>query len=241
MIDYGDRKFSIVKVGPELLFKGEDGRIFNRPPKPRATEDPDARRRAEKMQKLHRLDYAAAIARNLHVMSVGTDLVLHQHIMDGIIYEVQNSDRTRLVRIDGEWFDQYGDVHYVCETWALNVPHTMDGLKMEDWQELLTDYEIAQPFLQLGRPCLPVEDPKRYQPRRFRISTQGIFSIEGAMVRPASRYRGVISRIRINFAGLDSGLCYRMSNDEWELSMVTTGRELVEVMYRIQAAGGVEC
>ncbi|WP_433794759.1 DUF4132 domain-containing protein [Actinoplanes sp. CA-252034] len=179
-VDYGPRRFPVV-VDEHLTahVAGPDGRILTRPPKPGVKDtDAGAYQWFLQFKKDLRATAAAQTARleremHTHRTRPARDLagVLLPHPILGPIarrllwgeYDTAN----RLVRAlrvaeDGSLADVHDTTVAVSGNTPLGIVHPAElGDELAGWAQIITDYEILQPFAQVNRPAVALTAEQR--------------------------------------------------------------------------------
>jgi hypothetical protein len=204
-LDYGPRRFT---VGFDEQLKpfvtDEDGKRRKALPKPGAKDDPDLAPAAYKAFSTLKKDVRTAAAdqiRRLEACMVtgrrwpagefrellaGHPLV--RHIVRRLVWLAEEGGKTTAFRVaeDGTFADVDDDVLTVADSASAGIAHPIDlDGALGAWAEVFADYEILQPFPQLGRPVHRLTDEERAAGRLTRF--------EGLTV-PVRKVLGLTSR-----------------------------------------------
>ncbi|WP_439656631.1 WGR and DUF4132 domain-containing protein [Lentzea sp. HUAS TT2] len=177
VIDYGPRRFTVgfdEQLKPYVL--DPDGKRRKDLPKPGAKDDQDQAPlehkrfaalkkdvRAVASDQIHRLERAMVdqrtwTAEEFHTVLAGHPLLWH--IVRRLVWITAEGDSFRLAE-DRTLADSSDDEFTLPEAATVRVAHPVDlQEQLEAWGEVFADYEILQPFPQLGRPLhlVPRED-----------------------------------------------------------------------------------
>ncbi|WP_329792947.1 DUF4132 domain-containing protein [Lentzea sp. DG1S-22] len=169
VIDYGERKFTVgfdEQLKPFVL--DPDGKRRKDLPKPGAKDDQDLapleHKRFMALKKdvrtiasdqIHRLERAMVdqrtwTAEEFHTVLAGHPLLWH--IVRRLVWITNEGASFRLAE-DRTLADANDDEFILPESATVRVAHPVDiRAELEAWGEVFADYEILQPFPQLGRP-----------------------------------------------------------------------------------------
>lgn len=193
VLDYGSRRF-IAGFDEQLrpYVADENGKQRRTLPKPGAKDDPEkaeaAYQRFAGLRKdvrmvaddqVHRLETAMVARRGWSPAEFRDLFVAHPltwHITRRLVWLAEDGDgltaRTTAFRIaeDRSFADLADDPVELPAAAAVRIAHPLDlGPDLRPWSELFADYEILQPFRQLGRQVftLTQDDRRRGQVERF--------------------------------------------------------------------------
>ncbi|MES9539829.1 DUF4132 domain-containing protein [Actinomadura sp. NPDC000600] len=173
-LDYGPRRF-VVGFDEQLkpYVADESGARRKALPKPGAKDDPELAPAAYKAfstlkkdvravasEQLRRLEAAMVAQRRWPVREFRELLAGHplvRHIVRRLVWLASEGEdaRTTAFRVaeDGTFADVEDDAVVLPESADVRVAHPLDlGGSLAAWSEVIADYEILQPFPQLGRP-----------------------------------------------------------------------------------------
>ncbi|GGV36384.1 hypothetical protein GCM10010182_70640 [Actinomadura cremea] len=170
-LDYGPRRFTVgfdERLGPTIT--DEDGTARKSLPKPGAKDDPESAPAAYKRfadlkkdvrtiaaDQVTRLETAMVTRRRWTLGEFGDLLAGHpliRHLVRRLIWLAEHDGRTTAFRVaeDGTYADTDDEAVVLPEQAEIGVAHLLDlGGAVPAWSALLADYEILQPFPQLGR------------------------------------------------------------------------------------------
>ena len=173
VLDYGPRKF-IVGFDEALkpFVTDEAGKRKKSLPKPGAKDDEaravPAEARFKQLKKdartlaglqILRLEQAMVVGRRWTAEEFRTFLVAHPlliHLVRRLVWAVYEDDAVRTFRVteDSTLADVQDDDFSIDDAATIGIPHPIDmpAGAAESWGEILSDYELLQPFSQLGRP-----------------------------------------------------------------------------------------
>ncbi|MBO3733251.1 DUF4132 domain-containing protein [Glycomyces niveus] len=205
VLDYGPRKF-LVAFDEQLkpYVTDEDGKPRKTLPKPGAKDDPelaeDAYQRFTALKKELRSVAADQVRRLETAMTTGRDwsaeefqryFVEHPltgHLARRLVW-LAETDGDRLafhIAEDGTFSDGEDDTAEIPEGARIRIAHpVLLGDTVRGWAELFADYEVLQPFDQLGRPALAFTDDE--------LATGRLKRFEGAKV-DVGRVLGMTAR-----------------------------------------------
>ncbi|MEW2352950.1 DUF4132 domain-containing protein [Spirillospora sp. NPDC029432] len=218
-LDYGPRRFV---VGFDELLRptiaDEDGARRKTLPKPGAKDDPElapaAAKRFAALKKdvrtiasdqLARLERAMVTGRRWPVAEFREFLVAHPlvgHLVRRLVWLADGGGAAAgaafRVAEDGTFANAADDTVVLGETATVGVAHPIHlGDEAKAWSEVFADYEILQPFEQLGRPVHALTAAERETGRLARF--------EGVRV-PAGDLLGLVRRGWERGAPLDAGI-----------------------------------
>ncbi|MFE9101850.1 DUF4132 domain-containing protein [Actinomadura geliboluensis] len=167
-LDYGPRRFTVgfdEQLKPVIA--DENGKVRKSLPKPGAKDDPDLapaayQRFAELKKELRavasvqvaRLETAMVMGREWTAAEFGEYVVGHplmRHLARRLVW--LSGDRAFRVAEDLTFADLNDDAVELPEGAAVQIAHPLElGDTLDAWSEVFGDYEILQPFPQLGRP-----------------------------------------------------------------------------------------
>ncbi|WP_433330284.1 DUF4132 domain-containing protein [Spirillospora sp. CA-294931] len=171
-LDYGPRRFTVgfdERLVPFAV--GADGARHDAPPEPGAGDDPalasaararfaELRRAAGSLasDQIGRLEEAMLTGRRWTSREFATLLLAHPlvgHITRRLVWLAEEEDGTTAafrVAEDRTLADVHDGVYTLSKTAQVALPHPLhlDGA-LPAWSQVLADYEIVQPFPQLGR------------------------------------------------------------------------------------------
>ncbi|MFB9193391.1 DUF4132 domain-containing protein [Actinomadura verrucosospora] len=235
-LDYGPRRF-VVGFDEQLkpFVADEDGARRKALPKPGAKDDPELAPAAAKAfsalkkdvrtvaaDQLRRLEAAMVArrrwpAREFRELLAGHPLV--RHLVRRLVWlasEGEEGDaRTTAFRVaeDGTYADVDDETVEIAGTARVRVAHPVDlGGSLAAWSEVFADYEILQPFPQLGRPVHVLADGEGSDGRLERF--------EGLTV-PVGKVLGLTSR------GWDRGAPQDAGIEPWISRRLPGGRHIV--------------
>jgi hypothetical protein len=168
-VDYGSRRFTIgfdEQLKPFVL--DESGKRLKALPKPGAKDDGEAapaeHKRFGQLKKdvrtiagdqVVRLERAMVLERRWPAAQFRTLLVGHpllRHLVRRLVW-VTDAGRSFRVAEDGTFADVRDDTFPLPDDAVVGVAHPLHlGDAVAPWAEVFSDYEILQPFRQLGRP-----------------------------------------------------------------------------------------
>lgn len=202
VVDYGPRRFTVgfdEQLKPYVL--DEDGKRRKDLPKPGAKDDPDLaaaeHRRFAALKKdvrtvaadqIDRLELAMVLGRRWTTTEFRTLLAGHPllwHIVRRLVWVTDGGASFRVAE-DRTFADSSDDVFELPDDARVGVAHPLHlGDDLAAWSEVFADYEILQPFPQLGRPVHVLGEQERLAKRLERF--------EGAVV-PVGRLLGLTKR-----------------------------------------------
>ncbi|WP_433337329.1 DUF4132 domain-containing protein [Spirillospora sp. CA-294931] len=172
-LDYGPRRFAVTfdeRLVP--VVRDASGKIRKSLPKPGAKDDPElapaAHARFAALKKdvrgvaadqIRRLEVAAMLdgrlwsAAEFHEFVVGHPLM--RHLARRLVWWNDREDEPTAFRVaeDGTFADVDDEPYALPDDALVGVPHPLElGGALGAWVEIFADYEILQPFPQLGRP-----------------------------------------------------------------------------------------
>lgn len=205
VLDYGRRRF-LVGFDEALrpYVSDEDGTRRKTLPKPGAKDDPAlapaAYKRFAALKKdvravaaiqIGRLEAAMVARRRWTAGEFRRLFVRHPliwHIARRLVWIAEDGGKATTFRIaeDRTFADAADGVPALPESAAIGIPHPLElGAVLDTWSAVLADYEILQPFPQLGRAVYTLTDAERTSRRLDRL--QGA-NVEGAAVLGLERH-----------------------------------------------------
>ncbi|MEV3937117.1 DUF4132 domain-containing protein [Glycomyces sp. NPDC049804] len=205
VLDYGPRKF-LVAFDEQLkpYVTDEDGKPRKSLPKPGAKDDPelaeDAYQRFTALKKELRNVAADQVSRLETAMTTGRDWSVEEfqryfvehpltgHLARRLVW-LAETDGDRLafhIAEDGTFSDGEDDTAEIPEDARIRIAHpVLLGDTVRSWAELFADYEVLQPFDQLGRPALAFTDDELATGRlkRFEGATVDVRRVLGMTMR----------------------------------------------------------
>ncbi|MFV2178856.1 DUF4132 domain-containing protein [Actinomadura sp. LOL_016] len=170
-LDYGPRRFTVgfdERLRPTIT--DENGTARKSLPKPGAEDDPESAPAAYKRfadlkkdvrtiaaDQVTRLETAMVTRRRWPSGEFGDLLAGHpliRHLVRRLVWLAEHDGRTTAFRVaeDGTYADTDDEAVVLPEQAEIGVAHPLDlGGAVPAWSALLADYEILQPFPQLGR------------------------------------------------------------------------------------------
>ncbi|MFD0856918.1 DUF4132 domain-containing protein, partial [Actinomadura adrarensis] len=177
---YGPRRFRISfdeQLRPYVT--GDDGKIRKTLPKPGAKDDPDLAPAAHQWfaalkkdvrtaasDQIHRLEWAMVSGprtwtpAEFHTYIAGHPLL--RHLARRLVW--QSYEHFFRIAEDGTLADVHDDTFTLPEDALVWIPHPLrlrEAGALTAWTELFADYEILQPFPQLGRPIYELTEEER--------------------------------------------------------------------------------
>ncbi|WP_433472700.1 DUF4132 domain-containing protein [Spirillospora sp. CA-142024] len=220
-LDYGPRRFA-VRFDEQLkpYVTDEDGKPRKSLPKPGAKDDPESAPAAYKAfstlkkdvrtvaaDQLRRLERCMVTRRRWPVREFEELLAGHplvRHIVRRLVWLAcdgeEDGGKVTAFRVaeDGTFADADDDVLTIAESAVVGVAHPVDlDGSVAAWSEVFADYEILQPFPQLGRPVHRLSGDERAGGRLARF--------EGLTV-PVGKVLGLTSRGWDRGAPQDAGI-----------------------------------
>ncbi|MEV5827367.1 DUF4132 domain-containing protein [Spirillospora sp. NPDC052242] len=202
-LDYGPRRF-VVRFDERLkpVIADEDGKVRKALPKPGAKDDPDlapaAHKRFAALKKdvrtvasdqIRRLEQAMVTGRRWQLGEFRDLLAGHPlvgNLVRRLVWRTDDGPIAFRVAEDGTFTDAADDAIVLPETARVGIAHPLHlDDAVEAWSSLFADYEILQPFPQLGRPVHGLTDDERESGRLARF--------EGAKA-PAGAVLGLVNR-----------------------------------------------
>ncbi|MEV0407038.1 DUF4132 domain-containing protein [Actinoallomurus sp. NPDC050550] len=189
ILDYGPRRF-VVGFDEQLkpFVTDEGGKRRASLPKPGVKDDPDVAAAAYKRfaalkkdvrtvaaDQIRRLEAAMVTRRRWSMAEFGEFFVSHPlvwHIARRLVWATEADGRTTTFRIaeDRTFADVSDDVPALPDSACIGLVHPLDlGDDLEAWAEVLADYEILQPFPQLGRAVHRLTDDEAAEGRLARF------------------------------------------------------------------------
>ena len=182
-LDYGPRYFDVgfdELLRPRVL--DQTGKTIKALPKPGAKDDQELAGaaykeftalkkavRAAAAEQIKRLERAMSYRRRWDPEDFAAHLVRHpllRHITSRLVWGVYGAGTTLLGSFRVAEDLSYADVHDarydVPEGAVIGIAHTVElGAALGEWSEVFGDYEILQPFDQLGQPVLALSREER--------------------------------------------------------------------------------
>ncbi|MBO2450639.1 DUF4132 domain-containing protein [Actinomadura barringtoniae] len=188
-LDYGPRRFT---VGFDEHLKpfvaDEDGKPRKALPKPGAKDDAELAPAAYKAfsalkkdvrsvaaDQVSRLENAMVSRRRWTAAEFRDLFVVHPllwHIVRRLVWLAEDGGKTTTFRIaeDRTAADVDDEIVTVPDSAEIGIAHPLDlGADLEAWSEVFADYEILQPFPQLGRPVHALTDEEAESGRLTRF------------------------------------------------------------------------
>ena len=229
VIDYGTRRF-VVGFDEQLrpFVTDEDGKPRKALPKPGAkdqTELAEAEyKRFANLKKdvrtiagdqISRLETAMVMARRWPVDEFERLLVGHpllRHIVRRLVWTAGDGLCFRIAE-DGTYADAADDVFVLPAGAEVGVAHPLVlGETLATWSEVFADYEILQPFPQLGRPVAALDESER--------TAEHLKRFEG-VTAPVGKLLGLTKRGWVRGEPMDNGV------ENWILRPVPGGGKVV--------------
>ena len=195
-LDYGQRSFTVgFDESLKPFVKDEDGKLKKSLPKPGKTDDSDLapqafdRFKALKKdvkaiasQQLTRLEQAMVKERQWSPHDFRVYFVEHPlivHLTRRLVWSAYDSNDHLLAHFrvteDGTLADVEDEVYHLDPKGSVRLAHplTLGPEALSAWSEVFADYEILQPFPQLGRETYQPEkgETQRYELKRFEGKT----------------------------------------------------------------------
>ncbi|MGI5163266.1 DUF4132 domain-containing protein [Spirillospora sp. CA-253888] len=204
VLDYGPRRFTVgfdEQLKPYVL--DEDGKLRKDLPKPGAKDDQDLATasykrfaalkkdvRAVAADQIRRLESAMVRRRRWTAAEFQELLVAHPlawHLVRRLVWLAWEGERGTPFRIaeDRTFADVDDDAFTIPADAEIGIAHPLDlGEGVKAWGELFADYEILQPFPQLGRPVHTLTEQERADTRLARfegvtVPTGAVLGLEG--------------------------------------------------------------
>jgi predicted DNA-binding WGR domain protein len=183
VLDFGPRKFTIAfdeTLKPTL--KGSDGKVLSDLPKPNKADDAEKANAATERWKalkkdakmiasgqVLRLELAMCSERRWKVDVFQTFLVEHPVVVHLVrrlvwgVYEKGALKATFRVAEDGTLADHADDAYTLPKNASIGLVHrlSLDKATLSAWSKIIGDYEIIQPFDQLGRSIFEPTDKEK--------------------------------------------------------------------------------
>ncbi|MFI6521382.1 DUF4132 domain-containing protein [Spirillospora sp. NPDC050679] len=199
VLDYGPRRFRLgftEQLAPFVI--GEDGKVRKTAPKPAATDDPELAPAAHALfaalrkdvkavaeEEIRRLEQAMVNGREWSAAEFGELFVAHPllwHLVRRLVWQAEKDGAATPFRLaeDRTFADADDDLLTVPDDARITLVHPLRlGESLKAWAELFADYEILQPFPQLGRPVHLLTGAERAATRLTRV--EGMSSGYGRM------------------------------------------------------------
>ncbi|MBE1537233.1 DUF4132 domain-containing protein [Actinomadura algeriensis] len=182
VLDYGPRRFT---VGFDEWLKpfvaDESGRPRKSLPKPGAKDDPGRAPaahaafttlkrevRAVATDQCRRLQRAMTAGRRWEAAEFRDHVAGHplvRHLARRLVWTAHDGAATAVFRVaeDGTFADVRDDAFTVADSARIGLPHPLrlGAEAVAAWSEVFADYEILQPFPQLGRPVIVLTERER--------------------------------------------------------------------------------
>ncbi|HTJ71497.1 MAG TPA: DUF4132 domain-containing protein [Actinospica sp.] len=204
-LDYGLRRFRVTfdeQSKPQVI---DESRVtFAELPMPGEADDAElaaaARERLEALTEDVQAVVAHAVTRFESGMALGRSwsaeefrTLLHQHpvlwrVVRGVVWlsEIEGVTTAFRVAEDGGFADVDDELFELPEQCAVRVAHPLQlGADLSTWSELFADYEIVQPFAQLGRAINTLTEAERAGAPFSRFSNVNV---------PVEEVRGLFKR-----------------------------------------------
>ncbi|MFC9975114.1 DUF4132 domain-containing protein [Spirillospora sp. NPDC127200] len=220
VLDYGPRRFTVgfdEQLKPFVL--DETGKLRKALPKPGAKDDPELATASYKSfaalkkdvrtiaaDQLRRMEAAMAERRRWTPGEFRTLFVGHPltwHIARRLVWLVWEGEQGVPFRIaeDRTFADVADDAFALPADAEIGIAHPLDlGEGVKAWAEVFADYEILQPFPQLGRPVHALTDAERAASRLERFAGRSV---------PTGKVLG-LDRFGWERGGGDSGVQFEM-------------------------------
>ncbi|MBE1537269.1 DUF4132 domain-containing protein [Actinomadura algeriensis] len=228
-LDYGPRRFVIAfdeQLKPTITDDG--GKLRKSLPKPGAKDDPDlapaAAKRFAALKKdvrtvaadqIFRLEQAMVTGRRWSLPEFRELLATHPllgHLVRRLVWFAEDGAAFRVAE-DGTFADAADDTITLPDTARIGVAHPLHlGDDVPAWSEMFADYEILQPFEQLGRRVHTLTADER--------TGSDLTRFEGAKV-PSGAVLGLVNRGWERGAPQDAGV------EAWISRRVAPDRHLV--------------
>ncbi|MGP3689692.1 WGR and DUF4132 domain-containing protein [Streptomyces sp. IBSNAI002] len=189
VIDYGTRRFTVgfdEQLRPYVL--GEDGRRLKDLPKPGTRDDAELavaeRKRFTALKKdvrtiasdqVRRLEAAMVDGRSWTAAEFRRLFVEHPlvwHLVRRLVWRAEQEGGVTAFRVaeDRTYADAEDETVTFADDAGITLAHPLDlDGALAGWSELFADYEILQPFPQLGRPVLAVTEEEAADSRLTRF------------------------------------------------------------------------
>jgi hypothetical protein len=172
-LDYGSRQFTVGFDEQLKPYVSEAGKRLKALPKPATPLAEEAQKRFAALKKdvravaadqVRRLEQAMVTGRRWTADEFSRYFAGHPllwHIVRRLVWTVSNGDAFR-VSEDRSYADATDEPYTLPGDVTVGVAHPLDlGDTTAAWGEVFADYEIIQPFPQLGRETYPPDDLKR--------------------------------------------------------------------------------
>ncbi|WP_301175088.1 DUF4132 domain-containing protein [Actinomadura geliboluensis] len=185
VLDYGPRRFTVTfdeQLVP--LVTAPNGKTRKSAPKPAATDDPALAASAHALftglkkdlrtlaaQEIKRLEQAMTTRRSWTPDDFHTFFVSHPllgHIVRRLVWITDSGTAFRVAE-DRTYADVRDDAFTPAPDDRIGIAHPVLLDDLEAWAELFADYEILQPFEQLGRPVYRLTADERAAHRLARV------------------------------------------------------------------------
>ncbi|WP_410613050.1 DUF4132 domain-containing protein [Amycolatopsis sp. lyj-109] len=214
LIDYGSRRF-VVGFDEQLkpYVTDPDGKPRKALPKPGAKDDPELAAaeykrftalkkdvRAVAAEQIPRLESAMVLGRRWPAAEFTELLAGHPllvHLVRRLVW-CTTAGRTFRCAEDGTYADVHDEEYTLPETAEVGVAHPLEFAdEPAAWSALFADYEILQPFPQLGRPAARLEEAERSAPTLERFANRTV---------PTGKLLGLTKRGWRRGPALDNGV-----------------------------------
>ncbi|WP_086838786.1 DUF4132 domain-containing protein [Amycolatopsis kentuckyensis] len=214
VIDYGPRRF-VVGFDEQLkpYVTDPDGKPRKALPKPGAKDDTELAAaeykrftalkkdvRAVAAEQIPRLESAMVLGRRWPAAEFTELLAGHPllvHVVRRLVWRT-TAGRTFRCAEDGTYADVHDEQYLLPETAEVGVAHPLQFAdELPAWSALFADYEILQPFPQLGRPSAHLEEAERSAQRLKRFENRTV---------PTGKLLGLTKRGWHRGPVLDNGL-----------------------------------
>ncbi|WP_377266877.1 DUF4132 domain-containing protein [Peterkaempfera sp. SMS 1(5)a] len=245
VVDYGTRRFTVgfdEQLRPFVL--DADGKRRKDLPAPGAKDDqelaPAERKRFMALKKdvrtvasdqIRRLEAAMVTQRSWTAAEFRELFVQHPlvwHLARRLVWlaDVDGTATSFRVAEDRSFADVNDDAFTLADDATVRLAHPLHlGDTLPEWSELFADYEILQPFAQLGRPVLRLTREEETANRLHRF--------EGCKV-PVGRLLGLTKR------GWERGVPHDAGIERWFSKRLAEGRHLVIALDEGIAVGVVD-
>ncbi|WP_432855538.1 DUF4132 domain-containing protein [Amycolatopsis sp. CA-161197] len=178
VIDYGPRRF-VVGFDEQLkpYVTDQDGKPRKALPKPGAKDDAELAEaeykrfaalkkdvRTVAADQIARLEAAMVLSRRWPVAEFEQLLAGHPllwHIVRRLVWRTTAGETFRCAE-DRTYANAEDDVYVLPPGAEVGIAHPLElGAELATWSEVFADYEILQPFAQLGRPVAELDDAER--------------------------------------------------------------------------------
>uniref|UniRef100_UPI0010412276 DUF4132 domain-containing protein n=1 Tax=Actinomadura roseirufa TaxID=2094049 RepID=UPI0010412276 len=227
-LDYGPRRFTVAfdeRLAPHV--RDERGGRRAAPPVPGRRDDAERAAAARALFSALKRDVRAVAADRRHRLEaamVGGERWTHaeftahfavhplvRHIARRVVWLADSPAGTATFRLaeDGTYADTHDDAFTLVPEASVGVVHPVHlGADLASWAEIFADYEILQPFPQLGRPVHALSEDERAAGRLKRFEGLTVpFGAVMALTRrdwvPGPAGDGMMRRTLVRSAGAD--------------------------------------